>query len=169
MVTFRNMPPNTIMMEDLWDTEGFTTPVQQMRDNSLTLTQQRLKAVTGCSVAVVIQLWGTKCLKGKFLAVKLITSPFNLSFNVSQRGQRTRVQMFYLLTCWVEKLVGDVNVYERWAETTKMLVFSLVLTLSGETRAEAHRSGCYCGEESVWSHAETTSTWWHSFTCWSLR
>lgn len=93
----------------------------------------------GCSEVIhhgtLTSPWDTKCFKGKFLVIKLITWPFNLFFfNVSQRGQRTRVQMFYLLTCWVEKLVRDVNVSGRWAETTKMLVFKLVVTLSGNLR-----------------------------------
>lgn len=39
--------------------------------------------------------------------------PINLFFNVSQRVQRTRVQIFYLLTGWVEKPVRDVNVYRN--------------------------------------------------------
>lgn len=98
-----------------------------------------------------------KCFKGKFLVIKLITWPFNLLFfNISQRGQRARVQMFYLLTCWVEKLAGDVNVYGRWAETTDMLLFKLVVTLSGWT--QAHRLGCCCGEDSTWHQPDETGS-----------
>lgn len=46
-----------------------------------------------------------------FLTIKLITSLFNLLFSVSQRVQRPRVQIFYLLTGGAEEAVRDVNGY----------------------------------------------------------
>lgn len=48
---------------------------------------------------------------GRFLTIKLITSLFNLLFSVSQRVQRPRVQIFYLLTGGAEEAVRDVNGY----------------------------------------------------------
>lgn len=86
-----------------------------------------------------------------FLVMKSITSAFDLLFfSVSQRVQRTRVQMFYLLTRRVEKLVRDVNVYGRRAESTTTLLFRSLLVV----KLTPERRGWGC---------EVTA-WWHRLT-----
>lgn len=78
---------------------------------------------------------------GRFLTIKLITSSFNLLLSVSERVQRPKVQIFYLLTGWAEEAVRDVNVYgnhKNEKRTHNRLLVSMVTSNAHTSPDSSH-------------------------------